>query len=90
MAASAFDQDPNLEDDYHVFADNIDLEDEEDKADLDGVAELDRAEIDGVEFDRINFDGVDLDGVDLDGTERDDANLLALDVNVLDECFCRG
>ena len=40
MATSAFDQDPNLEDDYRVFADNVDLEDVKDKADLDGVAEI--------------------------------------------------
>ena len=65
------------------------------------VTELDGAEINGVEFDRSNFDGVnldgdkanldgvDLDGVDLDGTERDSANLLALNVDVLESSNSR-
>ncbi|KAL9441529.1 hypothetical protein AB3S75_020096 [Citrus x aurantiifolia] len=79
----ASDQDCNLEDDYcNLFDNNVDLEGEKDKVDVDGVAELDAAEIDGIEFDRGDFDGVSLDGDDLVSIERDGANLVAPNIDV--------
>lgn len=63
-----------MEDGYHddLMANNADLEDEKNKANLDG------ADLNGIEFDSADFDGSYLDGVDLDG-----ANFDSLNVNVL-------
>ena len=83
MVDGASNQDCNLEDDdYDLFDNNVDLEGEKDKADLDGVAELDAAEIDGIELDKGDFDSAGLDGDGLDGIERDGANLDAPNVDV--------
>ena len=48
-----FDEDINLEDGYHddLMANNADLEDEKNKANLDG------ADLNGIEFDGADFDG---------------------------------
>lgn len=68
MVYGASDEDANLEDDYlDLFADNADLKDEEDEADLDGVA---------------NLDGIEGDGIDLEGIKRDGANIVSPNVDV--------
>ena len=69
-----FDEDINLEDGYHddLMANNADLEDEKNKANLDG------ADLNGIELDSADFDGAYLDGVYLDG-----ANFYSLNVHVL-------